>query len=74
MTVILATVATFVLYAIVGAVNKNEPLYTAIAFASLTLITLLATPIMRLTQVVPSLESGLSSLGRIEQFPITTRE
>jgi ATP-binding cassette, subfamily C (CFTR/MRP), member 1 len=68
MTAILAPVATFALYAIVVAVNKNESLYTAIAFASLTLITLLATPIMRLTQVAPSLASGLSSLGRIDNF------
>jgi ATP-binding cassette, subfamily C (CFTR/MRP), member 1 len=52
----------------VGAAKKNESLYTATAFASLTLITLLATPIMRLTRMVPSLASGLSSLGRIDNF------
>lgn len=68
MTAIIAREATFALYAIVGAVDKNESLYTATAFASMTLITLLATPIMRLMQVVPSLTSGLSSLGRIDNF------
>jgi ATP-binding cassette, subfamily C (CFTR/MRP), member 1 len=70
MTAILAPVAAFALYTIEGAVNKNESLYTATAFASLTLITLLATPIMTLTQAVPSLASGLSSLGRIDNFSI----
>jgi ATP-binding cassette subfamily C (CFTR/MRP) protein 1 len=68
MTTILAPVVTFALYAIITAARKNQSLFAAKAFTSLTLITLLAGPIMNLTQALPALAGGLSSLGRIESF------
>jgi len=71
MTSVLAPVATFALYAAVAAISKTS-LISAQAFTSLTLVTLVANPILYLTQGIPYIASGISCLGRIEKYLIST--
>ena len=72
MTSVLAPVATFALYTAVAAISKRTSLVSARAFTSLTLVTLVANPILYLTQGVPYIASGIGCLGRIERYLIST--
>ncbi|RLM01585.1 hypothetical protein CFD26_108938 [Aspergillus turcosus] len=65
---IFAPVATFALYAIVAAVSSHQPLLSAQAFTSLSLISILSTPIVTLTQAVPMIASGMGALTRIQDY------
>jgi len=72
MTSVLAPVATFALYSAVAAISKRTSLISAQAFTSLMLVTLVANPILYLTQGVPYIASGIGCLGRIERYLIST--
>jgi len=72
MTSVLAPVATFALYAAVTVISKRTSLISAQAFTSLTLVTLVANPILFLVQGVPYIASGIGCLGRIEKYLIST--
>lgn len=60
--------AAFALYVLVAKTSHKESLLTGQAFTSLSLITILASPIMILTQAVPSIASGVGCLNRIQEF------
>lgn len=69
---IFAPVATFALYAIVAAVSSHQSLLSAQAFTSLSLISILSTPIVTLTQSVPIIAAGMGALSRIQEYLSTT--
>ncbi|RDW58811.1 ABC transporter-3 [Coleophoma cylindrospora] len=65
-------VATFAMYAIIAALSSRHSLLSAQSFTSLSLISLLSTPIVNLTQSVPVLASGIGCLTRIQEYLSST--
>ncbi|KAJ5794580.1 ABC transporter [Penicillium paradoxum] len=65
---IFAPVATFAMYAIIAAISSHESLLSAQAFTSLSLISILSTPIVILTQSVPVIAAGMGALARIQNY------
>lgn len=65
--VALGPFATFALYAVVTQISGNKVL-AAKSFASLSLITMIASPFSTLVQALPSFVAGISSLSRIENY------
>lgn len=67
-TPIVAPVATFALYAGLSVAQGKPSLLAAQAFSSLTLISILANPILVLIQAIPPLASAVSCLSRIQDY------
>jgi ABC-type multidrug transport system fused ATPase/permease subunit len=59
---------TFAVYAIIMVVRKDETLLLAQAFASLSLINLLTSPLLLFCQSLPSFFQAVSCFSRIEEF------
>ncbi|KAJ5725037.1 multidrug resistance-associated protein [Penicillium malachiteum] len=66
----LAPFATFLVYALVAIVNGNDSLLSARAFTSLSLISLLTSPLLTLIQICPGLFQSVACFDRIEEFYI----
>lgn len=66
--VTLAPLITFVVYAIIAVNTKNETLISSQAFASLSLISLVTSPLIRFCQALPGLAQAATCFGRIENF------
>lgn len=64
----LAPVSTFIVYAIIAIVSKQETLLSAQAFTSVSLVGLLATPVLIFIQSFPSVIQCKACFERIEQF------
>ena len=64
----LASFATFVIYAIIALVRKDETLLSAQAFASLSLISLVTKPLLLFSQALPSCAQAAACFGRIESY------
>ncbi|EGZ74846.1 P-loop containing nucleoside triphosphate hydrolase protein [Neurospora tetrasperma FGSC 2509] len=63
-----APYATFVVYGIMSAVKKDQNLLAAQAFASLSLINLLTTPLLMFCQAFPAAMQAVACFGRIETY------
>ncbi|KAJ4414158.1 hypothetical protein N0V85_003255 [Neurospora sp. IMI 360204] len=63
-----APYATFVVYGIMSAVKKDQNLLAAQAFASLSLINLLTTPLLIFCQAFPAAMQAVACFGRIETY------
>ncbi|KAI0128261.1 P-loop containing nucleoside triphosphate hydrolase protein [Xylariales sp. AK1849] len=66
--VTLAPLITFIVYAIIAVTTKSETLLSSQAFASLSLISLATSPLIRFCQALPSLVQAAACFGRIEHF------
>ncbi|KAI1762970.1 ABC transporter [Hypoxylon sp. FL1150] len=64
----LAPVVTFAVYVIIAIFWKDESLLAAKAFTSVTLISLLTTPVILFIQALPLLFQSIGSLERIQQY------
>ncbi|KAJ5929513.1 hypothetical protein N7454_006463 [Penicillium verhagenii] len=64
----LAPFATFLVYTIVAIVKGNDYLLSARAFTSLSLISLLTGPLLKLIQIFPGLFQSEACFTRIEDF------
>uniref|UniRef100_A0A093VBK4 Metal resistance protein YCF1 n=1 Tax=Talaromyces marneffei PM1 TaxID=1077442 RepID=A0A093VBK4_TALMA len=64
----LAPFATFVVYAIIAAVKKDETLLASRAFTALSLISILTSPLLTFIQSLPSLVRALGCFQRIEEY------
>lgn len=58
----------FLTYGIIAAVGKNQTLLAAQAFASLSLVSLVTAPLIKLVFSIPILRQAISCLERVEQF------
>ena len=67
-----APFATFAVYAIIAAVRKDQALLSAQAFASLSLISLVTTPLNVFCQALPSFFQVISCFSRIELYCLKT--
>ncbi|KAJ5935489.1 hypothetical protein N7466_005036 [Penicillium verhagenii] len=66
----LAPFATFLVYTIIAIVKGNDYLLSARAFTSLSLISLLTGPLLKLIQIFPGLFQSEACFTRIEDFYI----
>ncbi|PYI36243.1 ABC transporter [Aspergillus indologenus CBS 114.80] len=64
----LAPMATFTLYVIIALVKHNNSILAAKAFTSLSLISLLTTPVLTFIQSVPSVVECLGCFDRIQEY------
>ncbi|KXG52764.1 ABC transporter, integral membrane type 1 [Penicillium griseofulvum] len=64
----LAPMATFVVYIIIALVRHDNSILAAQAFTSLSLISLITTPILSFIQAVPSVIQCLGCLDRIQEY------
>ncbi|KAK3319769.1 ABC transporter [Cercophora scortea] len=64
----LAPMFTFAIYIIIAVFWKNETLLTAQAFTSLSLVTLLTTPVIMFIQNLPSVVQCVGNFDRIQEF------
>ncbi|KAI7970770.1 hypothetical protein EIK77_007950, partial [Talaromyces pinophilus] len=64
----LAPYAMFLTYGIIAAVAKNQTLLAAQAFASLSLVSLVTAPLIKLVFSIPILRQAIGCLERVEQF------
>lgn len=64
----LAPFATFSAYAIIAVVRKDETLLSAQAFASLSLISLVTTPLLLFCQALPACMQAVACFSRIESY------
>ncbi|KAK2036628.1 ABC transporter [Colletotrichum somersetense] len=64
----LAPVVTFAIYVIISVFWKNETLLPAQAFVSITLIGLLATPVVMFIQLLPMVVQSSACFDRIQDF------
>ncbi|KAJ5710362.1 multidrug resistance-associated protein [Penicillium malachiteum] len=64
----LAPFATFLVYALVAIINGGDSLMSARAFTSLSLISLLTSPLLTFIQICPGLFQSLACFHRIEAF------
>ncbi|PYH88753.1 hypothetical protein BO71DRAFT_435441 [Aspergillus ellipticus CBS 707.79] len=71
----LAPYATFAIYAIISVVRNNQSLMASRAFTSLSLISLMTSPLLIFVQSVPSFTQSIGCFERIEAYlekaPIT---
>ncbi|KAH8668572.1 ABC transporter [Xylariales sp. PMI_506] len=63
-----APFATFVVYAIIALVRKDQTLLSSQAFASLSLINLVTNPLLYFCQGLPSCAQAVACFGRIELY------
>ncbi|KAH6652821.1 putative ATP-binding cassette transporter [Truncatella angustata] len=66
--VTIAPFITFVVYAIIAVATKSEALISAQAFASLSLISLATSPLIKFCQALPNLAQAAACFGRIQDF------
>ncbi|KAJ5939096.1 ABC transporter [Penicillium verhagenii] len=64
----LAPVITFGVYTIIASFWKHESLLTAKAFTSLSLISLVTTPVLNFIQVLPMVVQSIGNFDRIQQY------
>ncbi|KAL4967241.1 P-loop containing nucleoside triphosphate hydrolase protein, partial [Aspergillus stella-maris] len=64
----LAPMATFVVYIIIGLVRHDESLLAAQAFTSLSLVSLVTTPVLTFIQTLPSVVQCLGCFHRIQEY------
>ncbi|KAI1774955.1 ABC transporter [Hypoxylon cercidicola] len=64
----LAPVVTFAVYVVIAIFWKDESLLAAKAFTSITLITLLTTPVIIFIQALPLFFQSIGSLERIQEY------
>ena len=64
----LAPFVTFTVYAVIATVKKDEMLLSAKAFASLSLISLLTSPLLTFCQALPTFFQAVSCFDRIEGY------
>ncbi|KAL4991624.1 P-loop containing nucleoside triphosphate hydrolase protein [Aspergillus falconensis] len=64
----LAPMATFAVYVIIALVRHDNSVLAAQAFTSLSLITLVTTPVLTFIQAVPSVIQCLGCLDRIQEY------
>jgi ATP-binding cassette subfamily C (CFTR/MRP) protein 1 len=64
----LAPFITFLVYAIIAAVKKDETVLSAQAFASLSLISLLTSPLLTFCQALPTFFQAVSFFDRIDAY------
>ncbi|GMG15993.1 unnamed protein product [Aspergillus oryzae] len=73
-----APFATFGVYAIISVINNDKSLLTAQAFTSLSLISLMTSPLLTFVQAVPQLLQSQACYDRIEAYlsrnPITQND
>jgi ATP-binding cassette subfamily C (CFTR/MRP) protein 1 len=70
-TNVLAPVLTFSLFTIIAKVKNEQSLLVSQAFTSLTVLSLLGTPLVMFVQIVPMLMATVSSCSRIQEFLIS---
>ncbi|PIG85348.1 sulfonylurea receptor/ ABC transporter [Aspergillus arachidicola] len=63
-----APFATFAVYAIISVINNDKSLLTAQAFTSLSLISLMTSPLLTFVQAVPQLLQSQACYDRIEAY------
>ncbi|KAE8368379.1 hypothetical protein BDV27DRAFT_168126 [Aspergillus caelatus] len=66
--VTLSPLASFTIYALIARHKGNETLTAAKAFTSLTLFTLLATPISNLVEAATGVATAIGSIKRVNEF------
>ncbi|KAF4637009.1 hypothetical protein G7Y89_g1078 [Cudoniella acicularis] len=64
----LAPVVTFALFTILAKVRNQQVLLTAQAFTSLTIMSLIGTPLLIFVQIVPQIISAVTCFARIQEF------
>ena len=64
----MSSALTFAVFAMVSAATQNDGLLVAQAFTSLSLISLLTSPLNQLVQAMPQLLACSACFGRIEEF------
>ncbi|KAK2616711.1 hypothetical protein QQS21_000323 [Conoideocrella luteorostrata] len=64
----LAPIATFTLYAIIAVVRKDDSLLAAQAFTSLSLVSLLTTPVLTLIQSIPAVVQCMGCFDRMQEY------
>lgn len=64
----LAPVVTFAVYVVIAIFWKDESLLAAKAFTSVTLISLLTTPVILFIQALPLLFQSIGSLERVQEY------
>ena len=64
----LAPMATFVVFAVIAAVKKDQTLLTAQAFTAFALISLLTTPVLTFIQAIPSIIQCIGCFDRIQEY------
>jgi hypothetical protein len=64
----LAPFTTFLVYEIIAAVKKDETVLSAQAFASLSLISLLTSPLLTFCQALPTFFQAVSCFDRIDAY------
>ncbi|XXG98141.1 hypothetical protein Hte_004462 [Hypoxylon texense] len=64
----LAPVVTFAVYVVIAIFWKDESLLATKAFTSITLISLLTTPVILFTQALPQLFQSVGSFERIQEY------
>ncbi|KAJ5627096.1 hypothetical protein N7528_004523 [Penicillium herquei] len=64
----LAPYATFAVYAIISVVKKDQSLATSQAFTSLSLISLMTSPLLSFVQAAPSFTESFGCFERIETY------
>ncbi|KAJ5592008.1 uncharacterized protein N7459_002377 [Penicillium hispanicum] len=64
----LAPFATFTIFAIIALVKNNETLLSTRMFTSLSLISLMTSPLLTFIQALPALWESLSCFDRIERY------
>jgi ABC-type multidrug transport system fused ATPase/permease subunit len=58
----------FLTYGIIAVVGKNQTLLAAQAFVSLSLVSLVTAPLIKLIFSIPTLRQAISCLERVQQF------
>ncbi|PKK47316.1 hypothetical protein CI102_9091 [Trichoderma harzianum] len=70
----LAPFATFVIYAVIAKIRKDETLLAAQAFASLSLLSLTTQPLILLCEAVPRIMQAVACFRRIEEYCAKVKE
>ncbi|KAJ3497293.1 hypothetical protein NLG97_g2019 [Lecanicillium saksenae] len=71
---LLAPFTTFVVYAIIAKVKKDESLLAAQAFTALSLISLVTEPLITLCEAWPRVTQGVACFQRIEEYCAKAKE
>ncbi|KAL7904095.1 ABC transporter [Trichoderma velutinum] len=71
---LLAPFATFVVYAVIAKIRKDETLLAAQAFASLSLVSLTTQPLILLCEALPRIMQAVACFRRIEEYCAKVKE
>ncbi|KAL7914375.1 ABC transporter [Trichoderma velutinum] len=64
----LAPIATFTLYVVIALIRKDNSLLAAQAFTSLSLVSLLTTPVLTLIQSIPAVIQCMGCFDRMQEY------